>query len=73
MCLNISPSSSLFSFPSTSTFLLVLGFSFGISEWVFLRKFLFCSQSGNHPLEDVEKLWDHALEDLAISGYKPNM
>jgi hypothetical protein len=34
---------------------------------------LFCSQSGNHPLEDVEKLWDHALEDLAISGYKPNM
>ncbi len=35
MCLNISPSSSLFSFPSTTTLLLLLGFSFGISQWVF--------------------------------------
>jgi hypothetical protein len=29
-----------------------------------------CSQSGDHPLEDVEKV-GHLLEDLAKSGYKP--
>jgi hypothetical protein len=49
-----------------------LGFPLAsVSE--FFSGIFVCSQSGNHPLEAVEKLWDHALEDLAISGYKPNM
>jgi hypothetical protein len=34
---------------------------------------LFCSQNGNHPYKDVEKVVNHHEEDLAKYGYKPVM
>jgi hypothetical protein len=33
----------------------------------------FCTQSGYHAEEDVDKGGDHSLEDLAKSGYKINI
>jgi hypothetical protein len=34
---------------------------------------LVCSQSSNHPKEDVLENGDHSYEDLAKSGYKPEI
>jgi hypothetical protein len=40
---------------------------------VFLRNFLFLSQSGDHPSEDEDKVMIIPEEHLGKSGYKPYM
>jgi len=39
----------------------------------FFLKLFVCSQSGDHPYDDVKKSGYFPKEDLAKSGYKPDV